>query len=823
MTLVIVFFALALSVACAGKDKRVEPGTARISPTGKIVAGTPVIWRIAYAAPKGGLAKGGAVIVLFPQDSFVHEHKNPKKLARARIDIEALPVDVGIAPHYDRYVRVTMPRAVAAGEIIDVDIGTGEGEDAPPALLAPRGAQPSFAPLILVDAAGDGHFERAASEDYAEIVAGPAVRAQIVAPSRAGVGENIRAVVRVLDAFGNLAAPAGDLNVIIRDDSGDDSYNPPPPHATGEAWANIAAGRYEKTGYRWLAASFGGALPDVTSNPIAIDDARTTRATHFGLLGAQSDAGYGALPARDLLDLAAGPAALDFVAITDPAWTLDDARWAEQKLLCRESRRLGAFIPLLAYNVAYGDMAAAIAPDCDADINRLAAGTGDPWRLAIDAPDAEPWAPASAAYFGSPSDVLEVGRQSNARVLLVLYANEDGHLVRRAQGIAAGGVYDGAERSTLKKGIERALDRGWRFGFAALGDGARAFRDLIDRPLTAVTTGAMTRRTIFAALERGRTYVTSGARILLSVDIDGKRPGDTPATAFDGKITIDAAGTAPIRSIDIHRDGSFAHRHKQAGETRAAHVEWVDKNFDRPSWYHVRVTQADGAWAVSSPIFLAHPDWARVDEFAATDFGDAVEVSFNGASGGGTKGFRLWRRFGNEADGDPRNYERIGDELYAPGETVFRDDALSTRGVVTCYLLEEVNAAGSRAIGPAVVIAKTPVRMTDDKERLVLPYDIPQTCVPRIEIADLGRGVVRTIVEPERGPGRYEVEWDMTDARGRRVETYTRYRVHCGPHAGPPVPIVVSPIRTEDVSLKGHQYPVSIPKTKKFQAAGGTK
>lgn len=151
--------------------------------------------------------------------------------------------------------------------------------------------------------------------------------------------------------------------------------------------------------------------------------------------------------------------------------------------------------------------------------------------------------------------------------------------------------------------------------------------------LTAVLAERLDRASIFEAIRSRRNYATTGARIVLEFTADGAPMGSILPAAGSLTLSVRIEGTAPIDRVEIVRnlrDTFAAVRMRQTPDAPEAEyvlydpkdpqgVAWLNtkdarrmsfKVTDTPdaagetSWY-VRVTQADGEQAWSSPI------WAR--------------------------------------------------------------------------------------------------------------------------------------------------------------------------------------------------------------------
>ncbi|MBM3198727.1 MAG: DUF3604 domain-containing protein, partial [Chlamydiae bacterium] len=190
--------------------------------------------------------------------------------------------------------------------------------------------------------------------------------------------------------------------------------------------------------------------------------------------------------------------------------------------------------------------------------------------------------------------------------------------------------------TTTKKGvgeftdgsIQKALQNNCRFGFVAGGlDDRGIFSDFYDSDqvqyspgLTAIFASEQSRDALFQALYQRQCYATTGERILLGFSLAGAFMGSElntkakPGLAYNRHITGYAAGTTPIKTIEIIRNGSVIH----TLQPKQAYVEFSYDDAEPlqkvvfPAqeekhpfvYYYLRVTQEDGHMAWSSPIWV---------------------------------------------------------------------------------------------------------------------------------------------------------------------------------------------------------------------------
>jgi len=119
--------------------------------------------------------------------------------------------------------------------------------------------------------------------------------------------------------------------------------------------------------------------------------------------------------------------------------------------------------------------------------------------------------------------------------------------------------------------------------------------------LAAVYAKELTREAVYDALRQRRCYATTGARILLHVDLNGLRMGEEGPAASAARLHVKVAGTAPIASVTVVRSNADAHTETPDALDHA--FVWEDPEPERGAWYYVSVVQSDGHMAWSSPIW----------------------------------------------------------------------------------------------------------------------------------------------------------------------------------------------------------------------------
>ena len=178
---------------------------------------------------------------------------------------------------------------------------------------------------------------------------------------------------------------------------------------------------------------------------------------------------------------------------------------------------------------------------------------------------------------------------------------------------------DGVHFGGFGSSVRDALARGLRLGFAGGTDTHRArpasrrtslsgldADDFLGGGITCVLARELTREAIFEAIRARRCYAATSVRILLDVRVNGHIMGSeirAEGAAEPRTIGVRAAGTADIARAVVIRNG--AEVHTQPGSGRLLDFEWRDDEpLEGSVYYYVRLVQADGNMAWSSPVWL---------------------------------------------------------------------------------------------------------------------------------------------------------------------------------------------------------------------------
>ncbi len=121
--------------------------------------------------------------------------------------------------------------------------------------------------------------------------------------------------------------------------------------------------------------------------------------------------------------------------------------------------------------------------------------------------------------------------------------------------------------------------------------------------MTCIYAAELTRLGVFEALRNRRCYGTTGARIILEFQINGHEMGEIIRGQDERRISVKVAGTDKLGKVEIIKNNSLY----CAKSSREYRLEFeINDNSDSgrdKDFYYVKVIQADGEMAWSSPIW----------------------------------------------------------------------------------------------------------------------------------------------------------------------------------------------------------------------------
>ncbi len=156
------------------------------------------------------------------------------------------------------------------------------------------------------------------------------------------------------------------------------------------------------------------------------------------------------------------------------------------------------------------------------------------------------------------------------------------------------------------------LDEGFRFGLVGGSDtqdsmpGNPEPEPSVIQPagFMAVLADEVSREAIRDAVASRRVYATSGARIALGVDVSGNAMGSAVPAETPRVFSVEVEGSGALARVELVRRGEVVDEAATSGEHWEGSLEAEGGEPGDAEWYVVRVTQADGHRAWSSPVWF---------------------------------------------------------------------------------------------------------------------------------------------------------------------------------------------------------------------------
>ncbi len=426
-------------------------------------------------------------------------------------------------------------------------------------------------------------------------------RLQVVAPSDVRSGEPFVMKVVVRDLNGNVLDRFG--GKVSVESVGDD----PPLRTSLAATSSITRIplSLKGPGVRWLRVKAGSLVE--TSNPLRVHDDEPILKTFWGDIHAHC---YDASEIK-MLDEVTSPRSvlltgrneniIDVCAASPHYFPGEagaiDAWWKLLIDACRELNQDGRFVtfPCLEYrgqggdrnllflrewkNPPHMDMTLEpiwhLSPSEVVVLPHVGGGTSD-WSL--HRPILEPSAEVASAH-GNSEWFIQEGLQRGA--IVGVHASSDGH--NRAAG----------------------HPRHIQMGGGRFGDLNRRDCSYGGASLAAFNCHVLDRNGIWESIASRNTYGSTGARMLITLEVDGYRMGSLVATDDPPSIRAWAAGTAPIERLEIIRDDRLLHQFGGKGLIESLKIS-DDSIQPGRHYYYLRATQQDGEIAWSSPVWVTY-------------------------------------------------------------------------------------------------------------------------------------------------------------------------------------------------------------------------
>ena len=488
------------------------------------------------------------------------------------------------------------------------------GGEGPGAAQVDRFAESEEEFFLRVDGDGDGLAAPIDDPPALRILPGPARSLRVVVPSTAREGDPVRVRIAALDAVWNAATDfTGEVAVV--DAAGLTGLPERVAFDRSHAGQRSLPARASRAGVTRVRVRVDGWDAVFASNPlvIAADDAEPEPRLLWADLHGHSGRSDGTGTPADFLRYARDVAGLDAAALTDHDHFglrfLDrtPALWREIRETTEAFHEPGRFVTLHGYewtnwifghrHVLWfdggGEVIGSTDPGSDEPEELWARLAGQPALTIAHHPGGGPvpidWSIPPDPTFEPVVEIVSVHGSSECL-----------ECPERIYSPVPGGF------------VRDALARGWRLGIVGSGDthdghpgvGAPEGRTL---GLAAIFAERLERDALLAALRARRVYATSGPRIVLRFEVSGVGMGGVLRVRdprAPREIHVRAVGTAPIARIDCVKSGevlfSVAGDGGESLELRAEDPAQVQPG----EHLYVRVQQADGGLAWSSPVWV---------------------------------------------------------------------------------------------------------------------------------------------------------------------------------------------------------------------------
>jgi len=512
---------------------------------------------------------------------------------------------------WQHMIEVILPeQGLAPGETLRLVYGDRRGGS--PGIRVQPFDESCFVLKTYVDVAGGGDFLPLEKSPSLEVVAAEPYRLNLVMPSDAVAGQPTWCIVRAEDRYGN---PATRYRGTVRLSSTDPAGQLPPAYTFGAEDHGVHRFRQvvlAGQGVQTLVAADGQF--QCVGNPVRVRGRRPRRLLLWGDLHGHTLQSDGRGTVEEFYDFAENFSGLDFCAVTDHAFELLDEMWEHSKEVTNRVNRPGRFVTFQAYEWS------GITP---------LGGDHNCYFL-----DADPPLYRSTSYYTPDNLQMYHGPVPKQKHITEVFAQLEQHLRNKDVFCIPhwGGRHGNpqwhdpkvqrmieifSEHRRSEDWATTFLTKRYRLGIIASTDGhygnpgygyLRPSYDWehqeIGMAAVAVYAPQQTRASIFHSLYERRVYATSGDRIILDFSVDGHPMGTEYKTNQPPTLSIEAIGTAPITRVEIKRDSKLV-KLVEPGKS-AVKIAWRDENF-RPagsSYYYVRLLQANGEEAISSPAWV---------------------------------------------------------------------------------------------------------------------------------------------------------------------------------------------------------------------------
>jgi hypothetical protein len=586
-------------------------GTATVEPAGPVSALSWGTWTITYVAGQTGIATGGGIVF---QVSPFWEWSNPQNMepdyhgyTTITSNNKDAKFDIQLSNFHHIIIRLAEGELAGSDTVRIIYGDTGNGKHPRGAAVADRYAEREEEFFLKVDGNGDNFFVPIEVQPSIDILAAPASRLIVGAPTITVVNSSfdIRITATdVLDNWDRTFTGTGSLSYdgeglilpaeweILPEDSGLTTIR---ATVTGEGK------------YRIHAENSDGTMEGI-SNPVTCLAKKSMYNLYWGDLQGHSGLTDGSATPEEYYAYAKYVSCLDVCSLTDHdahgLLPIDRNSYIWDRIVTTTNsfNSPGEFVTFVGYewtSWTYG--------------HRHVLFPGDEGKIfsfrdpISDTPDKlgellVPWkAIAIPHHPGGGPIAVDWDHHSDKYEPLVEICSVHGNSDAPGEPLQ---IYQSVEDGF----VTSALQRGYKLGILASGDThdghpGRKSSGSLSMGIAGIWAGSLDRDGIWEALLARRTYGTSGEKILLQFRIDGHWMGEIVQLSEprDAEFFLFVIGTSSIKKIEILKNETVV---KSFFPGNNAAVHQFPMNIEPSSFYRVRMLQEDEGMAWSSPIWF---------------------------------------------------------------------------------------------------------------------------------------------------------------------------------------------------------------------------
>ena len=631
-------------------------GEIAFEPEGPVRAGEWGSWRFVYTA-KGEVPAGGGIDILFPFSSYypiaswsIPQTEEPllegyttvESDGEVELEVEALPKEIGRLGMIYHALSVEVRKDLKPGERIVVTYGDRRkgGVGARVCLVA----YGTF--FAILEAIEDLKNRWRYKEDilkkhslrYIERNSDHILRVAIVGGETKGIniahpkvirpGEEFRLRLRLLDAFMNEASTPDDLEVKLFVEGRENIFR---KVTLKGGYAEVGDIHLDEEGVYRIFCIDGSGKVSGRSEVVVTEDKKFNY--FWGEIHPHTEISDGIGTPDEHYRYARDVALLDFGAIADHNYSIEEnpKSWEEITESTKEHNQPGKFVALFGMEVATSTV-------CN---------IGDDGHFNVYSHKRFPFLPSNLE--GDFDAVLEWIKENELIAVphhtlysgmgmdFGRYPKDAFHLFEVFSSHGCSEYYDNPKRIKYQhigggRSLCDALRAGFRMGIIASSDyhdelmgGMLKLQEYAQTVHSSyfqfrggyvcVLAEELTPEGIMDGLKKRRCYATAGDRIVIFFEINGHIMGETIETEDDSlvrEVEVEVVGTNRIEKIELIRNCEPVSEHK--GKSDHESITFRDESNLREvsiasdeemfSFYYVRLVQADGEMAWTSPIWI---------------------------------------------------------------------------------------------------------------------------------------------------------------------------------------------------------------------------